>query len=405
VRGSEVHAPLSPQQRQATQAAAPTLRLKLRPGSDAQASAPGSEDEDASRVRPSPTAVWLSPPPYRIQDTASSCSLVRHRACLPSLLWHKRGLSRVRPLPWSRWSLTFWSLTEPLSADLPEPACSGTSASADSFWCSEGVCPHSACYTVGVLLQPTGEAGAASRADGQEAQSPRPASAAHRAAAAAAAAALADGDAHVAAQHPRALVTAAPAAVQAREPEETAGPREHAERAASVAAAPAAVQESGQRDASDAPGRDTAPASQSADRGGAEPAPSGAAAAGAPQGAEVAEPRSPAAPTPPLDCRPDQAQGPAGSSGGGGEAAAGGAGAKRGREGDAGVAADTKGALPGTEDSTGLADDPAAAAAHKRARLGEGPGGDGAALSAGGAPPGHVSDGVPAPEAANGATP
>lgn len=49
VRSSEARAPISPQQRKATQAA-PTLRLKLRQ-SQAALSTPGS-DEDPSRVRP-----------------------------------------------------------------------------------------------------------------------------------------------------------------------------------------------------------------------------------------------------------------------------------------------------------------------------------------------------------------
>jgi len=285
-------------------------------------------------------------------------------------------------------------------------------STADRLWCSEEFCPHSASVTLGVLLQPIGGAGAASCAESQEAQSPRPASAAQRGDAAAAAAA-ADGDAQ-AAPHPRALAIAATAAVQARELEGRAEPQDHAERAAPVAAAPTAAQESGPHDAGDARGRglllhghadDTAPASQPADRGGGEPAPGGAAAAGAPQGAEAAEPRSPAAATLPPDCHPDQPQAPAEGLGGSGEAAASGAGAKRGREEDVGVAADTEGALPSTEAAAGLANDAAAASAHKRARLGEGPGGDGGALGAGGAPPGHVSYGVPAPVATNGSTP
>lgn len=51
VKGTESKTPLLPQQRRATQAA-PTLRLKLKLGaSEAQLSVPGSEDEDASRVR------------------------------------------------------------------------------------------------------------------------------------------------------------------------------------------------------------------------------------------------------------------------------------------------------------------------------------------------------------------
>ncbi len=338
---------------------------------------------------------------------------MRRRAfSYPPCFWLKRVFLPLRPPQGARWSLK--SAVQPTNERRSARTCLLRDVStADRLWCSEEFRPHSASVTLGVLLQPTGGAGAASCADGQEAQSPRPASAAQRGGAAAAAAALADGDAQ-AAPHPRALAIAATAAVQAQEPEGRAEPQDHAERAAPVAAAPTAAQESGPHDAGDAPGRglllhghadDTAPASQPADQGGAEPASNGAAAAGAPQGAEAAGPRSPAAATLPPDCHPDQPQAPAEGLGGSGEAAASGAGAKRGREEDVGVAAHTEGALPSTEAAAGLADDAAAAAAHKRARLGEGPRGDGGALGAGGAPPGHVSYGVPAPVARNGATP
>jgi len=128
VRGSEVHAPLSPQQRQATQAAAPTLRLKLRPGSDAQASAPGSEEEDASRVRPGPTALPLSP-----RHTGSRTPLVVACLCaaVPSRTLPASGSNACFCLcghPRGPAGPSSQLFNPPTSAGLPEPACFGTSA-------------------------------------------------------------------------------------------------------------------------------------------------------------------------------------------------------------------------------------------------------------------------------------
>ena len=76
----ESKTPLSPQQRRATQAA-PTLRLKLKLGaSEAQLSVPGSEDEDASRVRLPATCHCeaLVPSWGRVAKIPTQTSALRH---------------------------------------------------------------------------------------------------------------------------------------------------------------------------------------------------------------------------------------------------------------------------------------------------------------------------------------